>query len=36
MEAVKSIQNYGEYKQRYQLVEMTLQKLFTVKQFQHH
>nr|XP_022328175.1 coiled-coil domain-containing protein 134-like [Crassostrea virginica] len=30
MEAVKSIQNYGEYKQRYQLVEMTLQKLFTV------
>ncbi|XP_061163698.1 coiled-coil domain-containing protein 134-like [Saccostrea echinata] len=30
LEAVKSIQNFGEYKQRYKLVELTLQKLFTV------
>lgn len=30
LEAVKSIQNYGEYKQRHQLVKMTLEKLFKV------
>ncbi|XP_048775826.1 coiled-coil domain-containing protein 134-like isoform X2 [Ostrea edulis] len=30
LEAVKSIQNFGDYKQRFKLVEMTLQKLFTV------